>query len=471
MLWDELDKSGNVAMQMSSAAQQTNRRTEMAAPLANIVDSTLTTFQNATNKPEKFLSIQDEASHQFKKITKTLYDFGKTYHTISVPNGGLPELYIEGFEEEQIWQQMELYNDPAFNTLMKNVSKILAQGKKLSFKVTQFQKDDEGEAEELDADQEDAQSVSSQLSFEISEDSEDDNDSDVDETDELKFDEFKVLDDDYVDKTTKKSGTGAPKKHQKTPVDDQFFKLREMEEFLQKEEQQEGKEKPSEQDDDIDLFDDIPSEEDEPEEDGKTAKYSDFFQSDDDGAATKRRSKTFTEDEDFGDGDLEDEEETGDEDDDKEPKEKRVKFDLDESEAEDSQSEGEDGAPSDSAVKSSFESRQERLRAKIADFEEEALQPKSWQMMGESKAATRPQNALLEEDLVVEHTTRQAPVITEETTRTLEDIIRQRIKDQAFDDVVRKVKPVQDPTEYKKQLILDQQKSKFSLAEIYEQFF
>ena len=147
-----------------------------------------------------------------------------------------------------------------------------------------------------------------------------------------------------------------------------------------------------------------------------------------------------------------------------------IRFNFDDESDEDSEVSEEDSpVASNPAVKSNFEQRQERLAAKIRDMEDEAVAPKPWQLMGETKAELRPENALLEEDLFFDHTTREAPVITEETTRTLEEIIRQRIKDKAFDDVERKIKPVYDPTEYKKKLVLDQEKSKFSLAEIYEQ--
>ena len=68
--------------------------------------------------------IQDAASEKFKIITKSLYDSNHAHNQTVNLSVGLPELYVEGFEEEQIWQQLELYNEPIFNHLRENFPKI-----------------------------------------------------------------------------------------------------------------------------------------------------------------------------------------------------------------------------------------------------------------------------------------------------------------------------------------------------------
>uniref|UniRef100_A0A0K8T5B9 U3 small nucleolar ribonucleoprotein protein MPP10 n=1 Tax=Lygus hesperus TaxID=30085 RepID=A0A0K8T5B9_LYGHE len=120
---------------------------------------------------------------------------------------------------------------------------------------------------------------------------------------------------------------------------------------------------------------------------------------------------------------------------------------------------------------SSYERSRKKMNEEIRKMEEKQLQEKPWQMKGELDASVRPVNSLLEEVLEYDMTQRPAPVITEEVTLRLEDVILKRIKDKAFDDVTRKIKPVDAPLELKKKIVLDQEKSKLSLAEVYEQEF
>ena len=120
-------------------------------------------------------------------------------------------------------------------------------------------------------------------------------------------------------------------------------------------------------------------------------------------------------------------------------------------------------------TKSQFEKQQEKLKKAISELEEENISEKPWMLRGEVTAKNRPMNSLLEHDLDFEHATRTAPVITEEITESIEAIIRQRIKDRAWDDVERKISTTINVAAKRKTLELDMEKSKKSLSEVYEE--
>lgn len=254
--------------------------------------------------------------------------------------------------------------------------------------------------------------------------------------------------------------------------------------FEKQQNKKEGDEDDSEDEDNMDLFDgeeeeaeggvmygdyftnEVPN--DPKEELAKEEAADDYLQS----MMKKLRNKNAPEDSTKEDSDdemiLDDQEEesneeTGDEDD-KKTNDDSGKVHKQNLLASDSDSDGEE-----KEVKSSHELKEERLQKKISRLEEVAIGAKPWQMTGEVDAAARQINSLLEEHLDHDTMAKNAPIMTDEVAKKLEDIILQRVKDKAWDDVERKVKPVEDPLEYKKRLVLDQEKSKMSLAQIYEQ--
>ncbi|KAF2553107.1 hypothetical protein F2Q68_00035586 [Brassica cretica] len=100
-------------------------------------------------------------------------------------------------------------------------------------------------------------------------------------------------------------------------------------------------------------------------------------------------------------------------------------------------------------------------------MEKANLDPKHWTMQGEVTATKRPKNSALEVDLDFEHNVRPPPVITEEVTASLEDMIKSRIIEARFDDV----QPAPSlPTKSKREVKeLHDSKSKKGLAEVYEE--
>ncbi|XP_005871141.1 PREDICTED: U3 small nucleolar ribonucleoprotein protein MPP10 isoform X1 [Myotis brandtii] len=467
-----------------------------------------------TGRPEGFLTIQDELASSFTSLTKVLYDFNKVLERGRIPGSPLQKLVVDRFDEEQIWQQLELQNEPVLQYFESAVRETIEDGD-LSLLPEEEEQEGAEDGSEMEAEGQEGLGQEEEEEEEEEEEGSDLSGDDPkgeettrhpgqcdlrrspvfsDEDSDLDFDIGKL------EQQSKVQSQRPKKPREKSVVDDKFFKLSEMESFLEtmeKEEERKGDDKDEDEDEEIDLFEDLDSDGDEgglfgrqKPKSGKSSrnlKYKDFFdpvESDEDvaGAPDEELGSSEEEGERAERGAEESLSDTDEEngleetEDNKQRKEsaKRVTFALPDDEESGDDEEPEEtsllNAQKDPAeVKSSFEKRQEKMNEKIASLEKELLEKKPWQLQGEVTAQKRPENSLLEETLHFDHAVRMAPVITEETTLQLEDIIKQRIRDQAWDDVVRKEKPKEDAFEYKKRLTLDHEKSKLSLAEIYEQ--
>ncbi|CAG8542152.1 10964_t:CDS:2 [Diversispora eburnea] len=128
-----------------------------------------------------------------------------------------------------------------------------------------------------------------------------------------------------------------------------------------------------------------------------------------------------------------------------------------------------DESDKDEKAKSTFEKKQERIKKQIERIEMENIADKDWTLMGEASSKNRPFNSLLEEDFEFDHIDKPVPVVTEELTEKLEETIKRRILDETFDDVERKRDPNFKPFLPSKLVEISDEKSKKSLAEIYEE--
>ncbi|XP_052795799.1 U3 small nucleolar ribonucleoprotein protein MPP10-like [Mya arenaria] len=550
----------------------------MAAPMRHALKNTVEDIKSFLDTPEDFLSKKTTKADKFAIAAKGLYDTSHTAQDFTT-NNSLPQLTVKGFDDEQIWQQLELENDVAISILLSHSARLLSSKTTCAF-ISARNKDESsghqsasknklvhnnvkgkeslnrvgdqaaggdldnaGNDSDFDDDVDDFIKQTSDVDnddepfdkndkfFDFTGDSDEDLEYgslgqtgdldkelfDKEESDESGEDSKNKTDTKNSSKTvTFKFEDGSDKqstnrkgksdqvsmlniKKKKSVVDDAFFKLSDLEQFLDKEDRREEKRQRKEEkarsgrggaeDDDseedgeeIDLFAEIDSEEED-------LHYADFFDQPDGEVERQINSEDDDSDRDAEHGDLgrEDGEKTGSDEEDEEDAAADVGDNGEESNTDvlatrhalqrnlllDSDSDGEDALDILGGKKkqdlSSFEQRQEKLKKKMSELEERMLSEKPWQMTGEVTGGKRPENSLLQENLQFDYTTRLTPEITEETTKSLEDLIRQRIRDKAWDDVERKVKPKENPFEFKKRVTLDQEKSKLSLGQIYEQ--
>jgi U3 small nucleolar RNA-associated protein MPP10 len=123
----------------------------------------------------------------------------------------------------------------------------------------------------------------------------------------------------------------------------------------------------------------------------------------------------------------------------------------------------------DSKSKSPLKTGKSKLLEQTEQLERDILAEKPWQMKGETVSSARPVNSLLDCTPEFEVATKVNPIITIAHTANLEDIIKQRIVAEDWDDVIPRELP--DVGWYKKKGELpevSQEKSKLGLGELYE---
>ncbi|CAN1179684.1 M phase phosphoprotein 10 [Linum perenne] len=384
-----------------------------------------------TTEPQQWLAPSPPLSEAARAALKHLFSSLRP-HVRKLP---FDELLVDGFDAEQIWQQIDLLTQP------------LTHG--IGRRVKQWEKNPE-EIETLVPEVAGGGTIEEKKTEQLAEDGDMDVDVDDDNADE--DGDMDVDDDDEEEESEEEEQKGLG-------IEDKFLKIKELQEHLEEEEakhygldskkkkskKSEGK-KLEDEDDDSEDDEDDEEEEDEldlfgggdvEEDDMGNASYEDFF-----GAKKGRPEKKSK----FGVEDTSSEEEEGPSSDDEEDKEKP------------------DEKPQ---VLSTHEKELQKKRAEIEKLEKANLDPKIWTMRGEVTAADRPNNSALEFDLDFEHNVRPVPVITEEVTQSLEEMIKKRILEGQFNDVKRApALPSKAPKELKQ---MDENKSSEGLGKIYEE--
>ncbi|SLM40598.1 Mpp10 protein [Lasallia pustulata] len=121
--------------------------------------------------------------------------------------------------------------------------------------------------------------------------------------------------------------------------------------------------------------------------------------------------------------------------------------------------------------RSNHQKRQAKLASEIRRLEAANVAKREWTLSGEARAADRPLNSLLEEDLDFERTGKPVPVITAAVSEDIEALIKRRILARDFDEVVkRRPDSLGAPSApaRRARFELDDSKPQQSLADMYE---
>ena len=427
-------------------------------------DSFSTLINTISNNPESFLHPTDALKASTLVVTKRLLD------PLASKTNVFDQVYTNDMHIDQIWQQIKLISDVVVDELLEYELPTAVQD--AQSEDEQLEEDLEGPSEDLSS--EEVSDVASDESAsaldqsgeiemspaELSEDEEDFESFEHEETD--------AEEDDVNEEIEEERSVPEPAVKDVFGLNEGFF---DIDDFNRQTEAMDANYERDQSEDDVDynadpdmaLDDDLELEEDNDNDNANEIRFDDFFAPPKAKSIGKKRKRARFEDEpeipQLEDSEEEEEEVI-------EPEATtmaRVQKDLFADDNDDSE---EDAGPKTSA----YAKRQARLAEEIRQLENENVAKKDWTLMGEASSRARPMDSLLEEGLDFERTRKPVPVVTEETTQTLEQMIKDRIIAGQFDTVVKKI-PQSVHKFAKASFELDESKPSQSLAEVYETEF
>ncbi|ODV79688.1 Mpp10 protein, partial [Suhomyces tanzawaensis NRRL Y-17324] len=382
----------------------------------------------------------------------------------------LDEIYVDGLDSTQVFGQTKMVLDGVDEAL------LTAKIPELKEKFQDYQSDEIDSEDENDEGNDIDESDQDEQEEEEAEEEVDQ------EEPQLSDDDVKTLNEDFegFDEENEEQDSGSEAETQ-VPSDDEIIQTEQKKDAFglndgffdidqfNKQILALEKENDDEDEEEIDYFagsgdDDDDDDEEEDEED--MAYYDDFY--DKPGVIRKSKSQVANEEE------LDNEEEEDEAEDEEYGRFNEEEYDTAVGSAMNDLFADEDqpAQAKSTAPLSSYEKQQQEIQAEIAKLEAELVADKKWTMKGEVQAKHRPQDSLLDDPetatLDFDRTSKPVPIITEEVTESLEELIRRRIKSDEFNDLPRRI--ITDISKFhnKQKFELSEQKSNKSLAELYE---
>jgi len=342
------------------------------------------------------------------------------------------QLLLNDLDENQVWalienysknclKEIKSYQEKKYETVLNELKKFNENELGLNKKRKRSEPEEEEDIEEGEDSDKEYEDI-------------DANNMNVDDN----FDDDVIEEDEKVEEIPLKKEKNS-KKFQKKGKDN-FFSFEEMDKFAEEgelemnDDNEEDKGKRGEDDEEFDDDDEIGEGDD---LDNKEFKYDDFFDSAD-GKKNEEKQDSDVEEE------LEDED-----------IENNI-FDIESKLIKNNKEE----------TKEKKKSHNKNIEGEIQEIESKMMAKKDWSMIGEATSKQRPKGSLLENFLDFEVSVKPPPIPTPEYADTIENMIKLRIKDDLFDDPVRK--PQIDVNKKNSNIEMDFEKNKKGLADLYE---